>query len=102
LAWDRNRGISDPDRRVPRGRAISRAECLELFPSLGREGLTGGAIFHDAQMYNPPRLALSCLHSAVADYGAVAANYLEVNDFLKQGQRVIGVRAHDRLGGGTL
>jgi glycerol-3-phosphate dehydrogenase len=102
LVWDRNRGLRDPDRQVPPGRLISRAECLELFPGLKREGLSGGAVFYDAQMYNPPRLALSYLRSAVTEDGTVAANYLEVKDFLKQGDRVIGVRARDRLGGGTL
>ncbi len=101
LAWDRNRSVGDPDRRVPRGRLISRDECLALFPDLEPKQLTGGAIFHDAQMYNPPRLALSCLQSAVGN-GAVAANYVEAVEFLTRPNRVYGIRARDVLGRGDL
>jgi glycerol-3-phosphate dehydrogenase len=34
--------------------------------------------------------------------GAVAANYVEAAGFLRQGRRVTGVKARDRLGGGEL
>jgi glycerol-3-phosphate dehydrogenase len=101
LTWDRNSGLTDPERRVPRGRLTSRHECLELFPALQERGLTGGAIFHDGQMYNPPRLALSYLRSAV-EHGASAANYVEVTQFLRRGDRIHGVRARDVLGGDDL
>lgn len=101
LTWDRNRDLVDPDRRIPRSRMISREECLSLFPDLPSDGLTGGAIFHDGQIYNPPRLALSILRSAVNE-GAAAANYVEAMDFLRRGSRIRGVRARDVLGGGSL
>src|SRR3972149_7864196 len=61
ITFDRNRGITDPQRRIPRGYAISREECLGLFPGLESKGLTGGVGFHDGQMYSPARLALSSL-----------------------------------------
>ena len=98
LTWDRNRGIRDPLNRIPRGRIVSRSECRALFPELDDRGLTGAAIFHDGQMYNPTRLALSFLRSAT-EAGADAVNYAEVTRFLRSGDRVIGVAARDRLSG---
>ena len=98
---DRNRGIGDTSRRIPRGRIISRDQCLELFPNLEKKGLTGAGIFYDAQFYNPPRLALAFLRSAV-DAGAHIANYLEVTDFLKKGNRIFGVEVKDLLTGNNL
>jgi glycerol-3-phosphate dehydrogenase len=101
LAFDRNRGLKDRKARIPWGRVVSRDESLRLFPALDPNGLTGGVIFYDGQMYNPPRLALSYLKSA-AGAGAEAANYLEVTGFLRDGDRVRGVRARDTLTGDEL
>ena len=98
LTFDRNRGIGDPSRRVPGGRILSPADTLELFPSVEPEGLTGGALFHDGQMYNPTRLGFSFLRSAV-ELGAVAVNYAEVRSLLATGDRVYGVRVRDNLTG---
>jgi glycerol-3-phosphate dehydrogenase len=98
LTMDRNRRISDPSRRIPNGTLISRQEVLDHFPGIERKGLTGAAVFHDGQMYNPPRLAISFIRSA-ADAGADVANYLEASGFLRRGDRVTGVRAKDVLGG---
>lgn len=96
LTLDRNRGIEDPDRKIPPGRLVSRDRVLELFPDLQSDRLTGGALFHDAQMYNPTRLVLAFVKGA-ADRGAVLANYLRVEEYLRDGARVVGVRARDRL-----
>lgn len=96
LTIDRNRGIGDPDRRIPRGRLLSRDRTLELFPGLPRSQLTGAALFHDAQMYNPTRLVLAFLKGA-AGHGAALANYARVEEFIHGRQEVVGVRVHDRL-----
>lgn len=96
--YDRNRGIKDPTRHIPRGHTISRAKTLEMFPQLNDKGLTGAAIFHDGQMYNPPRLSLAIVQSAVAA-GADVVNYAEVVQFLRNGDRVTGVAVYDRLTG---
>ena len=97
-AFDRNRGINDPQRMIPRGRSISRGEVLDMFPGLEPTGLTGAAVFRDAQMYNPPRLVLAFVQSAVAA-GATAVNYVEATGFLKNGDRVSGIAARDTLTG---
>jgi glycerol-3-phosphate dehydrogenase len=100
LTMDRNRGITDPDRQIPQGRFLSRRDVLDIFPGLEKDGLTGGAVFCDGQMHNPPRLALSFLRAAT-EAGADAANYLEVRSFLRKGSRVTGVAVRDALTGET-
>ncbi len=96
LSCGRNRGIADPLRRIPPGRMLSRQECLRLFPGLEPRGLTGAGLFYDGQMYNPPRLALAFLQSAVTA-GAQIANYVEAKQFLARNGRVYGVQARDVL-----
>jgi glycerol-3-phosphate dehydrogenase len=98
LTADRNAGIADPSRRIPRGRCLSRAEVLDRFPGLPAEGLTGAGVFSDGQMYNPPRLVLAFVRSA-ASAGAVAANYVEATRILVREGRVEGVEARDVLDG---
>jgi glycerol-3-phosphate dehydrogenase len=98
LTAGRNRGIQDHGRRIPRARFTSRDEALSLFPALAAKGLTGGALFYDGQIYNPPRLALSFLQSAV-EAGATVANYVDVTRFLESTNHVVGVEACDVLTG---
>lgn len=100
LTLDRNRGIDDPQRRIPRGRLLSRREVIDLFPGVEGNGFTGGAVFCDGQVHNPPRLALSFLGSAV-DAGADAANHLAAVRFLRGDRRVTGVEVRDALTGET-
>jgi glycerol-3-phosphate dehydrogenase len=97
IGVDRNRGLG-PDKRLPRGRVLSRREFGRLVPGLERPGLTGGALFHDAQAYNPERLLLAFLQSA-AKAGARLANYAEVVGFIQRPGRVAGVEVLDRLTG---
>jgi glycerol-3-phosphate dehydrogenase len=96
LTADRNRGISDPARRIPATRSVSRARALELFPALDATGLTGGAVFCDGQMVSPARLALA-FGSSAAQLGAVLANHCEVTGLLQGADGVKGVIARDRL-----
>ena len=98
LTVDRNRGLTDPSRRVPAARIVSRARLLEWFPDVEKEGLTGAGVFYDGQLFNPPRLVWAMVRTA-ARAGAAVANYCEVTTLLLQGGRVAGVRVEDRLGG---
>lgn len=98
FSWDRNAGVCDTQKRIPGGRLVSREECLRLAPGLAADGVTGGAIWHDGQIYNSERLTLAFLRSA-ADRGAYAANYVRVNGFLRESHRIIGVKASDTLTG---
>jgi glycerol-3-phosphate dehydrogenase len=97
LTIDRNRGLEE-DRRIPWGQFLSRQEVLNSFPGIDEKALTGGAVFCDGQMYNPPRLALSFLRSAINE-GAKAANYTEVSDFILKRDRILGVKCQDLMSG---
>lgn len=97
LSFDRNR-IEDPQKRIPGGRMMSRAECLATVPGIEPRGLTGGAVFFDAQVYNSERLVLAFVQAAI-QAGAQAANYAEVFGFIQQNGRVEGVKVRDALTG---
>jgi glycerol-3-phosphate dehydrogenase len=98
ITFDRNRGISDPARRLPRASAVSKSEIVKMFPGLADQTPTGGVLFYDGQMYSPARLGLAFLKSALQN-GAHAGNYMEVTGFLREGRRVTGVSVVDRMTG---
>ncbi|HOW97277.1 MAG TPA: glycerol-3-phosphate dehydrogenase/oxidase [Kiritimatiellia bacterium] len=95
MSFDRNRGV-DRAHAIPNGRTLSPAECLDRLPGIRREGLTGGAVFYDAQMHNSERLTLSFGLSA-AEQGAALANYAEVTGFHVEQDSIRSVIARDRL-----
>jgi glycerol-3-phosphate dehydrogenase len=97
----RNRGLA-PGQTIPRGRLVSRRECLDLFPGfLPGNGLTGGALWYDAQVRHPERLTLSFLRSAAAR-GAAMANYVRVEGLRVVNGTVTGALATDRVDGKSL
>ena len=100
VSADRNHGLSDSN-QIPNGKMISRAKCLEMASGIQQDGLTGGALFYDAQVNNSERLALSVVRSAVAA-GAQAANHIRVTGLIRDGKKVTGVWAEDRLTGKRL
>ena len=100
VSHDRHDGVSDSALQLPRGRVVSRAECLRLNPVIDPAGVTGGALWHDYQMHNTDRMTLSFVLSAV-DAGVVAANYAQADALLSDGQKVDGVRVRDVLSGDT-
>ena len=98
LSWDRNTGVPDPEKRIPRTRVLCRAECLQRLPGLAPEGVTGAVAWYDGQIYNSERLTLAFVRAA-ADQGACVANYVRAAGLILTGGRVTGVRAEDRLTG---
>jgi glycerol-3-phosphate dehydrogenase len=80
-------------------RRISRAEALALAPFLDPAGLRGAFLYYDCRTYDT-RLALAVLRSA-REGGAVAANYCEVEEFLKEGGRIVGARVRDLPSGAS-
>ena len=97
ISLNRNRSV-EARNHLPVGKIISRDDCLKLFPDLEVEGLKGGALWYDAQVYNTERLLLSFIKSAVG-FGADVANYAEVTGFIFDNKRVVGVEVKDVLGG---
>ena len=97
IGFDRNR-LTDPEKFLPRGRIISRDQCIEFFPGVDQKGLTGAAIWYDCQMSSPERLTLSVVKAA-AQAGAEVCNYIEVRGFLHRQGRVTSVSVFDGLSG---
>ena len=100
VGFDRNR-LTDPQKRLPNGKVISKEKCKEIIPGINEENLSGGAIWYDCQVYNSERMLISILRSAV-NSGAVTANYTEMVGFITEQGRVTGVKAKDNLTGDIL
>ena len=96
----RNRYL-DQNRAIPRGRLISRDECLGLFPDFVPTGLTGGALWHDAQVARPERLTFDLVRAA-GERGAVPVNYARIDRLRIRDGAVSGARATDRISGAEL
>lgn len=100
LAFDRNDGLPS-ERQIPRSRTLAPTDVCELVPGLRREGLSGGALWSDAQVTSSERLVMG-FGRAAADAGAAVANHVEVTGLLRCGARVNGVQARDREAGGGM
>ena len=72
---------------------LSREQTLERLPTLERDGLRGGVIYHDGQ-FDDARLAVN-LAQTVADLGGVPINYMPVRGLIKEAGMTRGVRALD-------
>jgi len=74
-------------------RMLSLEETLERIPTLERDGLRGGVIYHDGQ-FDDARLAVA-LARTLADRGGLAINYSPVTGLMRAGGMVSGVLARD-------
>ncbi|MBN2297349.1 MAG: glycerol-3-phosphate dehydrogenase/oxidase [Deltaproteobacteria bacterium] len=97
LSYDR-RWINDDDKKIPGHEKFSAQEILQMEPVLSPEDLKGGVIYYDCQMYNPERLTLEPILSAV-EYGACVANYALVEDLIVNGDTIEGARVLDTMNG---
>lgn len=97
LAFDR-KWLKDEDKQLPGHKSISAKQALEMAPGLNPEGLIGGVIYFDCQMYAPERLCVECIQEASA-LGAHVANHAEATRILKQDDLVIGATVKDMLSG---
>src|SRR5262249_1223643 len=84
---------------IARSRPLLRRAVLHEIAGL-RSDLLGGACYFDAQM-DDARLCLTVIKTAAAQ-GALVANYVEVREFERQGDRITGVVAKDRISGAGL
>jgi glycerol-3-phosphate dehydrogenase len=90
--------LDDPAKVLPKGRLISRAECLQILPGLDDRRLSGAAVVYDSQMASSERVVMSFAHSAMVA-GATLANYVQVTNVLRRGDRLVGAKARDVLTG---
>ncbi len=80
-------------RSVPRHKHLTRAGALRLVPALRRDSLTGGIRYYDGQV-DDARHTLAVARTA-AEYGAVVRTSTQVIAFVKEADRVAGVRVRD-------
>ncbi|MFG1698106.1 glycerol-3-phosphate dehydrogenase [Nonomuraea sp. NPDC049309] len=80
-------------RGVPGHRHLSRKRALRLAPSLKKNAFTGAIQYWDAQV-DDARYVVTTLRTA-ATYGAHIAQRTQVVGFLREGERVTGVRVRD-------
>ena len=101
VSMSRNRGLP-VERAIPRGRVLTRDECLALFTGFASgHGITGGALWYDAQLRYPERLTLSFLRSA-ANKGAVPVNYVRADQLQADRGHVAGALVTDMASGRLL
>jgi glycerol-3-phosphate dehydrogenase len=95
LAYD----VMSLDKSLPGHRMLDRTASLGRAPGLAESGLLGAALFHDAQVEYPERLALENVLDARA-HGAEIRTYHQVDQVLCADGRVLGVTGTDLLTGG--
>ncbi|MGG7464554.1 MULTISPECIES: glycerol-3-phosphate dehydrogenase/oxidase [unclassified Plantibacter] len=78
---------------VPHHRHLSKQQMLRSIPSLKSNAFVGGLTYYDAQV-DDARYVASLARTA-SSYGAHVASRVRVEGFIKVGQRVVGVKAHD-------
>jgi glycerol-3-phosphate dehydrogenase len=86
-------GSLQGDRSVPHFRSLTRRKALQLAPGLKKDSLIGALQYYDAQV-DDARHTMMLARTAVA-YGAVAATGTQVTGFLREGERIVGVRVCD-------
>jgi glycerol-3-phosphate dehydrogenase len=85
---------------VPRHRHLFRRQVRRIAPDLRSEDLAGAIRYYDAQV-DDARLVVTVARTA-ATHGALCVNRTKVVGFLREGERVTGVRAVDLETGRSL
>jgi glycerol-3-phosphate dehydrogenase len=80
-------------RSVPGQKHLTRAGALRMAPALKRSSLIGGIRYYDAQA-DDARHTMTVARTAM-HYGAVVRTSTQVTGFLREADRVSGVRIHD-------
>ena len=91
--YDALASVSSTASGVPRHKHLTKTQALRMVPSLRKDALVGAVRYYDAQV-DDARHTMFLVRTAVA-YGALAANRSRVMGFIRQGERVTGVRVRD-------
>ena len=95
LCFGENKIIADSEQIMPHSHSISDEELNRICDMEGA-GHTGAVVFYERHMLNSERMVLSILRSA-ADHGAVIANYVKADHYLRAEDTVTGVRTTDMI-----
>jgi glycerol-3-phosphate dehydrogenase len=98
--YDTMGSLSAGSRGLPLHRHLSKRHALRIAPGLKHSSLVGAVQYYDAQV-DDARHTLTLVRTAAA-YGALVANRTRVVGFLRQGERVTGVRVQDLESGEVL
>jgi len=91
--YDALASVSRTSSGVPRHKHLTKRHALRLAPSMRKDALVGAVQYYDAQV-DDARHTMFLVRTAVS-YGALAANRSRVTGFIRQGERVTGVRVRD-------
>lgn len=78
---------------LPRHRHLSRRSVARIAPDFNPASLAGAIQYYDCQV-DDARLVMTLARTAAA-HGAQVATRVKVTGFLREGERVVGVRARD-------
>ncbi len=81
------------DMGVPKHKHLFRRQVARMAPDLRTDKLTGAIRYYDCQV-DDARLVMNIARTAAA-YGAHVASRTKVTGFLREGERVVGVKARD-------
>ncbi len=93
LLYDAMAMVGKFDMGVPRHRHLFRKQVARIAPDLRTEELAGAIRYYDCQV-DDARLVMTVARTA-ASHGAHVATRTRVVGFLREGERVVGVRAVD-------
>ena len=93
LLYDAMARFGPAEAGLPRHRHLSRKALARIAPDFAPESIAGAIRYYDCQV-DDARLVLSVGRTA-ASHGAHVATRVKVTGFLREGERVVGVRALD-------
>ena len=88
--------LSDKDsefKNYKKYQLLSQEEIFNIEPEYIKEGNLGGALYYDTNL-DDARLTLEIIKEAVIR-GAVAVNYCQVNGYVKNNGKIVGVKCSD-------
>ena len=88
------------DMGVPKHKHLFRKQVARIAPDLRTDNLTGAVRYYDCQV-DDARLVVTLARTA-AHHGALVATRTRVTGFVREGPRVVGVRATDLESGSEL
>jgi glycerol-3-phosphate dehydrogenase len=87
-------------RNFKRHRMLSTPQVEEMIRGIDTRNINGAAYYYDAQV-DDARLTLETIRAAHR-HGSIVANYVLVDELMKQRGRVVGVGAHDVMSGNKI
>ena len=93
LLYDAMARFGPAEAGLPRHRHLSRKAVARIAPDFAPESIAGAIRYYDCQV-DDARLVLTVARTAAA-HGAQVATRVKVTGFLREGERVVGVRALD-------